>query len=105
MRVLFCTTPVDRADEIAASLVEARLVACVNIIPTVRSVYRWQGAVENDEESLLVMKTTAERVPQVIEHVNGIHPYDVPEVIALPIDAGLPAYLGWLREQVEEETG
>ncbi|MDP7113740.1 MAG: divalent-cation tolerance protein CutA, partial [Myxococcota bacterium] len=86
--------------------VTARLAACVNIVPTIRSVYRWKGAIEKDEESLLVIKTTAARLAEVIEHVVRVHPYEVPEVVALPIDDGLPAYLSWLRDQVagdEEE--
>jgi periplasmic divalent cation tolerance protein len=106
MRVVFCTTPTERADDIASSLVTARLAACVNIVPTIRSVYRWKGAIEKDEESLLVIKTTAARLAEVIEHVVRVHPYEVPEVVALPIDDGLPAYLSWLRDQVagdEEE--
>ena len=100
MRVVFCTTPTERADDIASSLVTARLAACVNIVPTIQSVYRWKGAIEKDEESLLVIKTTAARLTEVIEHVVRVHPYEVPEVIALPIDDGLPAYLSWLRDQV-----
>ncbi len=101
MRVLFCTTPVGDADAIASALVEARVVACVNIVPTVRSVYRWKGQVERDDEALLVMKTTADGVQAVMDLVQEIHPYDVPEVIALEIRDGLPAYLQWLVDQVE----
>jgi periplasmic divalent cation tolerance protein len=104
MRVVFCTTPTERADDIASSLVEARLAACVNIVPTVHSVYRWKGAIEKDEESLLVIKTTAARLADVVDHVVRVHPYEVPEVIALPIDGGLPAYLDWLRDQVGDEA-
>ncbi len=102
MRVLFCTTPVDRAEEIAGALVEARVAACVNVLPAVRSIYRWKGEIERDDEALLVIKTTAGRVQDVIELVRRIHPYEVPEVIALPIRAGLPEYLEWLRSEVED---
>ena len=103
MRVLFCTTPVDQADPIASALVEARVAACVNIVPLVRSVYRWKGEVERDDEALLVIKTTTDGVQKVVDLVEEIHPYDVPEVIALEIREGLPAYLQWLVEQVELE--
>lgn len=100
MRVIFCTTPVELAEGLAADLVEARLAACVNILPAVRSIYRWKGAVERDDESLLLIKTTVEGVPAVIDHIQRNHPYDVPEAIALSIDDGLPDYLAWLKDQV-----
>jgi len=97
---MFCTTPVDIADTLAEGIVEARVAACVNIVPRVRSIYRWQGAVEKDDEALLVIKTTAEGVPAVLEHIREHHPYDVPEAIALEIREGLPDYLAWLEGQV-----
>ena len=103
MRVMFCTTPVEMAEMVADALVESRVAACVNIVPTVRSVYRWKGAVEREDEALLVIKTTAERVESVMDRIRRIHPYDVPEVISLPIEEGLPEYLDWLRAQVEED--
>ena len=103
MRVMFCTTPVEMAEMVADALVESRVAACVNIVPTVRSVYRWKGAVEREDEALLVIKTTAERVESVVDRIRRIHPYDVPEVISLPIEEGLPEYLDWLRAQVEED--
>ena len=103
MRVIFCTTPVEMADAMAETLVEARVAACASVIPSVRSIYRWKGKVEKEEEALLVIKTTAERVDDCIDRIRRAHPYDVPEAIALPIEEGLPEYLQWLVEQVEED--
>lgn len=103
MRVMFCTTPVDMADALAENLVESRVAACVSIIPAVRSIYRWQGKVENETEALLVIKTTADRVEAAIDRIRRVHPYDVPEAIALPIEEGLPEYLQWIAAQVGDE--
>jgi len=100
MRVIFCTTPLDLAESLAEGLVESRVAACVNILPAVRSIYRWKGAVEKDDESLLLIKTTADGVPAVLEYIRAHHPYDVPEAIALKIQEGLPDYLAWLEAQV-----
>lgn len=102
MRVILCTAPVELAETLARGLVESRVVACVNVVPRVRSVYRWKGEIEEEDEALLVMKTTAERVESVIDRVRRAHPYDVPEVVSLAIDDGLPEYLAWLAEQVRE---
>jgi len=102
MRVILCTTPVELAETMARGLVESRVVACVNVVPRVRSIYRWEGEVEQEDEALLIMKTTAERVESVIDRVRRAHPYDVPEVVALPIEEGLPEYLSWLVDQVRE---
>jgi periplasmic divalent cation tolerance protein len=100
MRVVLCTAPVEIAEMLARGLVESRVVACVNIVPRVRSIYRWEGKVEEEDEALLVMKTTAERVESVIDRVRRAHPYEVPEVVALPIEEGLPEYLAWVADQV-----
>lgn len=86
------------AEHIARSLVEARLAACVNVLPPVRSVYRWQGQVESAEEWLLLIKARTADYPALERHIRGLHPYEVPEVIALPIVQGLPAYLAWLDD-------
>lgn len=102
MRVVFCTCPPDEAKPLARQLVEERLIACANILPGATSVYRWEGAVCEDEEALLVMKTSTERIPELTERIRALHSYEVPEVIALPLatDEGNPAYLRWLMEQV-----
>ena len=102
MRVVLCTTPPAQAETVARAVVESRVAACASIIPAVRSVYRWRGKVEHETESLLVIKTTEERVEALIARIREVHPYEVPEIIALPIDQGLPAYLDWVREQTTD---
>nr|VFK38330.1 MAG: divalent cation tolerance protein [Candidatus Kentron sp. TC] len=100
-RVVFCTCPnPDTAQGIAEALVEARLAACVNIVSGIQSVYRWRGKIEKDEESLLVIKTRQERIPELQEAIRARHPHEVPEAISLPIDAGSPAYLAWLDAEM-----
>jgi periplasmic divalent cation tolerance protein len=103
-RLLVLTTVAraEDAEKIAEALVEKRLAACVNVLPGVRSIYRWKGAVERDEERLLVVKTRADRFDALREAILSLHPYEVPEVVAVPIEAGSPAYLRWLDESVGE---
>jgi periplasmic divalent cation tolerance protein len=98
-RVLLCTCPPDAAEKIARGLLERRLVACVNALPGVVSRYWWKGALQRDEEMLLVMKTEASRVPDVVAALKDLHPYEVPELLALPVDAGAEPYLKWVREE------
>ena len=88
------------AERIARALVERRLAACVNVVPNVVSVYRWKGAVEKDEEHLLVIKTRAERLEALRQALVELHPYEVPELVALPVEAGHAPYLAWLDESV-----
>ncbi len=97
--LVFCACP-DRetARTIAAALVERQAAACVNILPGVTSVYRWQGAVEQAEEWLLLIKTTRDRYPDLEADIRARHPYEVPEIIAVPIDRGLPDYLRWVGD-------
>ena len=94
--VALVTCPVDEADKIAAELVARELVACVNVIPLVRSVYRWEGEVNTDDESLLVIKTTADRITPIDDCLREVHPYDVYELIASEIKAGSEPYLSWI---------
>ncbi len=96
VRIVFVTAPPDTASELARALVEERLVACANVIPGLRSIYRWKGAVQDEPETLLVLKTQACRVAPLIDQVRALHPHDTPEVLALKPDAGLPAYLAWV---------
>ena len=88
------------AERIARALVERRLAACVNVVSGVVSVYRWKGEVRRDEERLLVIKTRAERLEALRQALVEIHPYEVPELVALPIEAGHAPYLAWLDEGV-----
>jgi periplasmic divalent cation tolerance protein len=91
----------DEARKIARALVERRLAACVNIVAPVESVYRWQGEVENAEEWLLIIKTTAQAFSKVREAICELHSYDVPECVLLSIEDGSKAYLEWIAESVE----
>lgn len=91
------------ANAIARDLVESRLSACVNLIPGIRSVYRWQGLLEEANEVMLIVKTSAARYAEVEAAINALHPYDVPEIIALPVAAGLPAYLEWVMGETKKD--
>jgi periplasmic divalent cation tolerance protein len=100
VRVAFITAPdLEKATGIARALVEERLAACVNLLPGIRSVYRWEGSIEEDAEVLLVVKTRADRAGELVDRVVELHPYDVPEVVMLPAVGGSPAYLDWVREE------
>jgi periplasmic divalent cation tolerance protein len=97
--VVFSTFPSTRvAKKIARTLVAERLVACVNL-STVRSIYRWQGEIEDAPEVLAIIKTTQRRVAALTARIVELHPYDLPEVIAVPIADGHRVYLGWLRNE------
>ena len=87
------------ANAIALALVEEELAACVNILPRVQSIYHWQGTVESSSEIPLLIKSTAENYPALEKRIAELHPYEVPEIIALPITHGLPAYLNWLAAE------
>ncbi|MBI3768800.1 MAG: divalent-cation tolerance protein CutA [Deltaproteobacteria bacterium] len=89
----------EEADRIAAALVDERLAACVNVVAPITSIYRWRGAVERAEEVLLLVKTRRARVARVGARIRALHSYDLPEVIALPIDAGSAAYLAWIAAE------
>jgi periplasmic divalent cation tolerance protein len=89
------------ARKIAQALVERRLAACVNIVPRIQSVYRWEGRVEHAEEFLLLIKTVKAREEPVRTAIHELHSYDLPECIAVPIDSGSAEYLKWLSDSVE----
>jgi periplasmic divalent cation tolerance protein len=91
---------VEQARSLADALVNERLAACVNVLPGVESVYRWEGRVERANEVLLLIKTTLERFQALRERIVSIHSYDTPEIICLPIEQGLEKYLTWLRDSV-----
>ncbi|OFV87909.1 MAG: hypothetical protein A3J75_03140 [Acidobacteria bacterium RBG_16_68_9] len=101
--VVLVTVPSrEEGERIADILVTERLAACVNVIGPVRSVYRWEGRVQRDDEHLLVIKTHITCYAAVEARVLATHPYDVPEVIALPIQAGSEAYLRWVRSETRD---
>ena len=98
--VVLVTAPsAEQAAALARALVEARLAACGNVVPGLRSIYRWEGRVQDEPEALLVLKTTRDRLEALRERVLALHPYDVPEVLALPVEAGSAAYLAWLAAE------
>lgn len=90
----------EKAAEIARVLVDERLAACVNLVPGVRSIYRWQGAIHDDAEVLAIIKTTAERVEALRDRLIALHPYDVPEAIVLAATGGHAPYLAWVTGEV-----
>jgi len=94
--VVLVTVPPDRAQELARTLVVERLAGCVNVVGSVLSIYRWEGEVAEDPETLLVIKTTGERYPELEARIRTMHPYEVPEIIALPFDRALPEFQSWL---------
>ncbi len=96
--VVLVTCPPDKADAIAQGLVEDRVAACVNVVPTLRSVYRWKNGVQKNEETLLIVKTTRDRFDALKRAVLARHPYELPEVIALPVDRGHAPYIDWVVE-------
>ena len=97
--LVLCTCPdKEVADFIAGQLVDTGLAACVNRVPDISSVYKWQGEVESDTEELLLIKTTASVWNELEREIKRLHPYELPEIIAVPISQGSEAYLNWIRE-------
>lgn len=92
------------ASKLANILVENRLAACVNILPAVTSVYRWQGKIEQDNEVLLIIKTRRDRFSALETLIRSHHPYELPEIVAVPIDTGLKDYLNWIDESLDITT-
>lgn len=87
------------AEKLADALVEGRVAACVNILAPCRSVYRWKGALQRDEEHPVLAKTTADRYPVLEALIRANHPYELPEIVAVPVECGLPAYLDWVAAE------
>jgi periplasmic divalent cation tolerance protein len=87
------------AERLADALIEKRLAACVNILAPCRSVYRWKGALQHDEEHPMLIKTSSERYAALETAIRAGHPYELPEIIAIPIEFGLPAYLDWVAAE------
>lgn len=104
--VVVVTTPsVEDGHTIARALVAERLAACVNVVPGIRSVFFWEGRLQEEAEALLVIKTRRECYEALQRRVIELHPYSVPEVLALPVEAGSPTYLAWVGETVRTEGG
>jgi periplasmic divalent cation tolerance protein len=96
-RLMLCTCPdQETAQQLADQLVNERLAACVSLVPGIISTYRWKGEIHREPEVQLLIKTTIEQVEQLIERLRQLHPYDVPEIIAIPIREGLTDYLNWI---------
>jgi periplasmic divalent cation tolerance protein len=105
--LLVLTNLPDRAaaERLADSLIEKRLAACVNILAPCRSSYRWKGAVQHDEEHPVLNKSTTESYAALEAAIRAGHPYDLPEIIALPVERGLPAYLEWVAAETSISRG
>jgi periplasmic divalent cation tolerance protein len=104
--LLVLTNLPDRAaaEGLAVELVGRSLAACVNILAPCRSIYRWKGEVQADEEHPMLIKTTRGRYPALEAAIRDLHPYELPEVVAVPVTAGLPGYLEWVSQQTREPS-
>jgi periplasmic divalent cation tolerance protein len=91
------------AHSLARTLVESKLAACINILPSVQSIYRWQGVIEEAIEVTLVIKTTRTRYAEIEHAIEENHPYEVPEIIGLPVIEGLPKYLAWIAQETKRD--
>ena len=100
MLLVFVTCPPDAADALASALVESGAAACVNLLPAVRSIYRWRSAIERSDESLLLIKTDTKHYAALQGSVREHHPYELPEIVAVNIAQGLPEYLKWVTESL-----
>jgi periplasmic divalent cation tolerance protein len=98
--VLSACPSMEEAQRIARALVEKRLAACVNVIPGIRSVYRWKDAIEDEEEVLLGIKTSRALLKELTEEIERLHSYEVPEVVALPVVDGSERYLAWMNREL-----
>ncbi|MBE9609892.1 divalent-cation tolerance protein CutA [Chitinilyticum piscinae] len=96
--LVLCNCPDETlAKQLAQTVISEHLAACVNLLPACESIYRWQDAIESSREIPLLIKTTAARYPELQARLHELHPYEVPEIIAIPLSAGLPAYLDWVH--------
>ncbi len=98
--IVFCTCPEAYATTIAQTLVHERRVACVNQLAAVQSVYRWRERVETATETLLIMKTTTDLYDELEQRLRALHPYEVPEILAVPVARGYPPYLQWIEDSL-----
>lgn len=100
--VVYCTAPQEESESIAKRLLQEQLVACVNLVP-VRSIYTWEGAVCNEPEVLMIIKTQAHVIDDLVRMIKAIHPYDMPEVIVLPVTGGSEEYLEWVLQETRKK--
>jgi periplasmic divalent cation tolerance protein len=100
MVVLVTAPTAEKAAELARILVEEKLAACGNVIPSIRSIYRWEGKICDEAEALLVLKVPAARLQELSDRVVALHPYDVPEVVALRIEGGNERYIDWIVQSM-----
>lgn len=104
--VVLCTFPdIEKARQTGTALIEAQLAACVNLCPAVESIYRWEGSIETASEVLAIFKTTREAYPELERRLKSLHPYEVPEIVALPPLTALDAYARWLEREVRPGGG
>ena len=98
--IIFSTTPDEEtAARIAETLVEERLAACIQVLPGVTSFYRWQGKLEKSDEKLLLIKTSRDRLDELISRIESLHPYDIPELLAVEVSGGAKKYLDWIAQE------
>jgi len=98
--LVYCTCPDEQAGrELATYLVEQGLAGCVNVLPGITSIYKWHGKMQSGTEALLLIKCRSEKYPALETAIQGRHPYELAEIIAVSIDAGLPEYLDWIRDE------
>lgn len=101
--LVLCNVPDEATGQVIASaVVEQGLAACVNLLPVVQSVYRWQGKIERAMETSLLIKSSAGRYAELEQAIRARHPYEVPEILCLPVQAGLPAYLQWVLDETRK---
>ncbi len=98
--IAFVTCPEGKGRELAHTVITEKLAACVNIVPSIRSIYQWQGKIEDEGEELLIVKTQKEKWKEFETRMKAIHPYEVPEIICFPIEDGYAPYLNWLKSSV-----
>jgi periplasmic divalent cation tolerance protein len=99
VRVVLCNAPPDHAERIARALVDARVAACVNLVPGVISIYRWKGNVEREPETTMLIKTHDDRVAMLMDELQKLHPYEVPEIVVLPVADVNAAYAQWIESE------